>query len=1454
MKKRTLAYGLGGICALLLLLAAGVWYYAQSRADVLLAEVAATAETKAADVFGVPVQIGAIEVKSLNEIELHNVAVYDKQAECIAHADKARVSFRLLSVFDAQTLFQQPAEAVKEVALSGLTATLQQRADGTWNVADIQSSSSGQTPFQGQVTVTDGTLTLARPDLAVTLTEVQGSADFADYPVLRTEFTARSHGAPVKAQGTISAEKQIVNVTAQDVELADYLALLPEGTLPNGLTLNGGKVTQAKVAVLNRQGAPLSLTGTADFTDGVLTVRGTQVDHIAGHAQFTQQSALVQAAAEVAGQAVQVHGAVRWDTGTPYLDIYAQADSFDPGLVLTHVPYSGAAAFDVHVTGLADNPAVEGTVTVPQGTCYGVTFSDAGAKLRFREQRLYLQDIRAQVLGGQVTGEAEVTPQDLSYTGHLQVKNLDVAQAGELVPALAVQDVTGRATADIGFNGTGTSLEALQAYGSVRVRDGSVRGVTVEDASASFSLRGRDIDIDYLSLNLPQRSSLGLEGTIREGQDLDLAFYGGHMDLSLVRQLIPEADITGFGDLEGTVRGNIANPQVELKFSAMHGKFFKQPYDSLKIKAGGSLDGVHVDDFMLEKDGQQTWFVQGTVGFTGERKLDLRIDTKGARMEDVVALVAPDQPLTGNIDNVIQLKGTLDNPEGVGYIHFYRGSYGGVLLSGMDGDYFLNNGVMRLQDFHLFSPMVDAVLNGTIDMAYNLDLVVKAADLDMARFQVKMPYEVSGHGTFDGQIKGTLNAPEFHGVLDAPRVVLNGQAVEQLHGFIHYKNDQISVERFGFVQNNGSYDMELAYNRDTEAIQGSVVVQDADVNAIAAILNYRNDKLQGHLTCTADIGGTLTNPLATLHGELAQGSVSGYDVHGVALDVHLLDRMLYIDKLQGQQGTDGQFSLQGSASLDGPLKGTLSAQNIQLGIFTGLADVPLATVGTADIEAAIGGYTQNPTIDATIRARDGGIKGSTFDTLNSVLHLKNGQIDVDSLNVQKMVGQQTYQLSAEGVVPLNALWASQKPDEANDIEQIMLTVSLDHADLSLLPVFANQVEWAVGATQGSVTIMGTAANPRIKGSLVTPDGGVKLKALEKPLTNVHVQADFNGRTMTLQDISAKMGDGVIRGNGHAELAGLALQNYALDLQADKLDVQSDFFRGPLTGELHVSEGELFGHKMPKLAGRLDFAKCQISVPTIPDTSGDLPRALLDLQVNVGDKVHFYSAYLYDMYLTGQVHFGGTTRHPRTSGSLTVKRGGTVNYLKTVFHIDEGSAYFNQVDSFLPSITFHATTKLTQAKVFLALDGPLDAMNITLTASPEMSQTEIIQLLTLRNAYKAGKQIDAGDLLNVGLQMSFLSEVEDVMRKMLWLDDFTLSRGSGSALDQHDRESQDNDNDVYNVSMGKYISDKVMLKYTQGIGDNVHRYGVQYDLNDRYGFTLENESGATIVGAQVQVKF
>ena len=95
-----------------------------------------------------------------------------------------------------------------------------------------------------------------------------------------------------------------------------------------------------------------------------------------------------------------------------------------------------------------------------------------------------------------------------------------------------------------------------------------------------------------------------------------------------------------------------------------------------------------------------------------------------------------------------------------------------------------------------------------------------------------------------------------------------------------------------------------------------------------------------------------------------------------------------------------------------------------------------------------------------------------------------------------------------------------------------------------------------------------------------------------------------------------------------------------------------------------------------------------------------------------------------------------------------------------------------------------------------------------------------------------------------------------MRQYLLLDKFSISRGSGSAFDNYEVEKENRENKYdFNVSMGKYITDKVMLRYTHGFGGNqVNRYGVQYDINERWGLTVEREANDYIFGVEARMSF
>ena len=1439
-----------GTLAAGILAAGGLWYYVHTQN--FMERAGEEVSSLATQALGSDVTVGEIEVNSLQDIKLHNLTVYDKQAELIARADEARVSCRLLAaVLD-------PAAAVKEVEVSGLRAIIAERPDGSWNVQDLITEEKGSQKFQGKIKTDNAQVILRRGGQELTLAGVNAVVDMADNPVYKAEFAASTQGTDIEGSAVISDTRQIINAQLAGLDVKKYLQFVPAGALPDNVEIKDGIIPHADLHVYRRDG-DLSFSGDAELSAGNIRVEDTEIENIAGHAAFTNEEALVNIQAEAAGQQLNVHGRIKHLLTTPYMELEASSEAFDPGKILTNIPYEGAAKFAVKVTGAFNNPSVDGRVEVPSGKAMDVPFSGVVADVRYQDKNLFVRDFSAQVFGGKVSGEAVISTENLGYTAHLKAEALDASQAAAFLPQLT--GLSGRVSADVGGNGSGTDFSTLQLYGSAHVQNADWQGLHVDKATTSFYLADDDLLIDYLSVIMPNHSSLGLEGSIRDMRDsaqLDLAFYGGHFDLSQLQNIDSHFDLSGLADFKGNIHGDKRNPQVDIKFSGLKGRIFKQPFDSLKFAASGSLDGIGIDDFLMEKDGKEVWQAKGSVGFTGEKKINLQLDTMGARMEDIAALIAPDQPITGNVDNIIKLTGTLDNPRAVGYIHFYRGSYHGVLLSGMDGDYFLENGKLRLQDFHAYSPMIDMVLNGTVTLAdQSLDMEVTASDIDLKRVEHKLPYAVSGHGTFKGKIDGTVNTPVFHGILDSPEVEMNGVKLTNLRGMVKFKGNSFDIDHFGFEQDGGTYDLELAYDTVAGSLNGDMVVQNADIAAVAALANAKTDLIAGRANLTAHVGGVLDNPSLKVDGDIQQGTAGGYDVHDVALDLQLLNHVLYINKLSGSQGAAGLFSATGSATIGGPMDVHFSASQLNFGLFTGLAGLKLQDVtGTADIEANIGGYTYNPSADITLQAVNGGFQGAVFDTLTGGAHLKNGQINLTELKVAKQVGERNCSATVKGIVPLRALTAG-KDEWLDDYEQIQLQVSLQNADLSLLPTLSKQIDWALGATEGEVKIHGSLAHPLLDGHIAVPHGAMKLKVLDEPVTDMVAKVNFAGSKVTVEEFSGKMGGGSYNFNGSVSFNGLDPEHYDLSLNVDQLGIKSNFFTGPLNGQFRLSDTEFYGRKLPKLYGQLDFQNCKVSVPTIPESDGELPEMVLDVQVNVGDKVHFYTPYLYDLYLTGGFHAGGIMSHPKMSGSLQVKRGGTINYLKTEFKIRQGVANFNQVASFMPSIDFFADTKLTRARVFLSVRGPLGAAEMRLTSSPAMSQTQIVQLLTLRDAYRDGStNMNAGDLLAVGLQMTFLSEVEGIMRNYLALDKLTITRGSGSmfASQLSPKENDENKYD-FNVTMGKYITDKVMLRYTHGFGgDQINRYGVQYDINDHWGLTLERESNDYVIGVEARMTF
>ena len=111
------------------------------------------------------------------------------------------------------------------------------------------------------------------------------------------------------------------------------------------------------------------------------------------------------------------------------------------------------------------------------------------------------------------------------------------------------------------------------------------------------------------------------------------------------------------------------------------------------------------------------------------------------------------------------------------------------------------------------------------------------------------------------------------------------------------------------------------------------------------------------------------------------------------------------------------------------------------------------------------------------------------------------------------------------------------------------------------------------------------------------------------------------------------------------------------------------------------------------------------------------------------------------------------------------------------------------------------------------------------------------------------------MLELGLQMSFVSAVENTIREFLAVDEFKLVRdtvsveGFASGNRHSDRE------DVYNVQIGKYLTDRFMLRYTKGVGYDGYNFGAYYDVNPHIRLNTNiDEDEELFYGLETHFKF
>ncbi|EAX47474.1 protein of unknown function DUF490 [Thermosinus carboxydivorans Nor1] len=1415
------------IAAAIMVIAAGLW--GSGRSQAVLARMQDKVAEELGRAAGGRVTFARVEVTGYNKLSFYDVAVYDARGERLAASERVTVTISLTSMLSGHF----GPEAVTSVTLERPLLELIQHHDGRWNVEQfLDRPGRDGSACRARITLEDGTVSMRSPQGAWQAEKVSGTIDFVHNPTIFIKLDSTVDGAKVTAEGTLNTDGQgVVRLTAAEAPLTRLAALAPAGSM---VKLTAGTAQDIMLTV-RRDGQGLTYAGEARIAGAALDIDGIPIRDGSALLTITPQYLyLYKGKATIHGQTVTVHGRIALATSEPVLDLAVASAAFDPA-ALGYEPLQGPLAFKLTVAGTAANPVVTGQAALRDGRIAGYPVTNLQTKIVLKNKVLTVTDGTVNAFGGRVAVKGTLDLTGQNYELYVTASGLD---AGAL-PGTASR-LSGRIEGDFFVAGQAGEMPTV-ASGTVVVQGGQAAGIPFAELKAGLYKSGEQITLDYMNIKTGQ-GLLTASGKIA-GQALDLAVCGYQAPLSALAPvafgLLPD----GTADFSGTVTGTLDRPEASITFTATNGRVLHQPF---RTATGGLKlhSGQLVLDNIVAASGPAVYRISGTISLTGEQAVNLTVTTRQVRAENLILLVAPGERLTGNVDSDFVLTGPASNPNAAGTVTLTEGSFRGQLIAKAVGRFHRQDGVTIIDDALIHSLNTEIRLSGRVDANNELNIKLAAQDIDLARFNYGLPYPVTGRATFSGTLSGPASAPVFYGEVTAAKLVLAEREVENVRGIISVNAGRIHIPHFGFSQAQGTFAFSGTFDLNTRWVDGSLDVTNGDLAGILAVVRVPAKGIEGRLDGHVMVNGAADRPNIAVTGKLRQGKLRNYPLDSVDLDVELTNNILTIHTFTAQQGT-GILAARGVANLDGPLNLEIGGRDIDAGLLTAWFDAAVTTKGKLSFAAQVSGTARHPHTAVSMEIAGGQLGSATFDSLYGLFILDNGSIRVDQILLTKG----PYRASAYGVIPLAAL-SQEGRSQASVADQMDLRLRLEQANLSILPLLTREVAWAAGETKGELTIGGTLAEPTLRGQILVKNGAIKLASLAEPIQNVAVDIQFDGDKINIKTFDGQMGGGSYRLAGALRLQGMALADYDLLLVLDHLGISHKYFHGPLNGTLTLtSRGGT-----PFLSGRLLFENAEIDIPLVPEFAAADWDLGLDVELVAGNKVRLHNPYMYDILVTGRAKFAGSVRQPAASGRFEAIRG-TVSYLRTIFRLKEARAEFTQYGSFEPVIHLSAETRLERTQVLLDLHGPVTSMEMRLTAVPAMSQQEILSLLTLRSRYfdkqkSASTGRDAGldreevmSLLDAGLQMRFIAEMEDAFRRAFGLDEFRVVRGTLAADGRTDKNATDKteqelytDREVYNIEVSKYVNDRLMLSYTLGVGHNERTMGFRYDLTRRFSIT------------------
>lgn len=1398
------------------------------------------------------VSIGKLEVTSNLALTARELSLKDDKGVTVASVPEVVVH---ISPFKG-LLGGSVLNAIAQIQVQSPTVYLTMDKQDNWNVANLlKPTETTSTGFKAKVQVNNGYVLFTTP-YGRWDGGLQGTVDAAGNPQYALDLALALGNEEVSVSGSINSKTEGALTFKTESFAVDSFSALLTHFVPYAENVQGSVEKLKLLWSNNGQEVGLSGSGRLHTLTGTVVYDDYRVPvGLDGKLKFDKMSIVAESVdIEANGQKALAKGNIDFTemSNPSFVDFAVELRDFDLHQALQDIPVEGPIKGQVVLNGTKTALKVTGDIKAKSLLLLGRNIKDVDIPLTMQDDKIVVPNATASIGQGSVNLAVEFGQQDKSVYAVLKANNADIGPLLGLEEELVLNG-------SLGMEGTNISQDSIRLYTLADL-------ATVQYKGATFNRLTCDIELAQDTIVVNNLSGFSANGgaMLASGKLVDKVF-----DLKLTAARIPMSPFLQDTQAQGSgyFSGNftVTGPDDALNITGMtaltDGEIFGQKF----IDAHGFVSyqaGLITLRKMELNMAQGQDIIDGTVDISDMDNplINAHVVSKDIRIDPLAALYAPELKATGNLVNEVEVHGPLSNLDVRGKLHLYDGSLKGFLIDDVVGEYTYSNNVLTLKNCKVQTLNSTVVLDGQMDANGGLNFAVDAENINLKRLPRLSDYaDVEGKMSFSGSIKGTKNLPVFIGAVTAPTLKINGETLDSLGFALESDGGNVNKLYGSFHQQaGGNYDADLTLDLTQGLFQGSINVTGGDVASLCRMAK-ENYEVTGALT-----GKILINPYgkgsgAKVTGRIDNGAVRDIAFSNINFDLLAQRGFIELNTFKAEEAAGGMMAAQGTLDYNNDkINMEVGGNNLTATILTAFMVDPPSLKGSLSFAAQFSGSLKYPDGNASIQIEKGSVSDVAFDNLIGMVTLRKDMFKLEQLLLTK--GE--YRVSAYGTFPQDLLRSV--AERHNPDAQMDLKINLDNANLGVLPTLTKWVDWAQGNTKGGLRIGGTLESPVMDGSVVIDKGIIKIKGVDTLVEDMRLEMGFEGKNITLKEFYAKVGkEGSLAANGNFTFTDSDTSPYSLDFDAQNMQIKSQVFNGTINASGEITQKR----NRPHIKADIRLDDVLLNIMSVPEMGEGQSNVGFDVTLTLGPKIHMHNKRFYDAWLTGGLHLRGSTRFPIIEGNIAAKKGATISYLRTDFDVKQANVYFPTVGSFMPTINLEARSRVGRYAINAELHCPADEIEsgLNLTSTPARSKKEILRILTFKSDgggdASSVTNEDMQGLLDAGLEMTFLGDIEDYIQRALGLSEFriysgTVRSGLGFNVDamKIDRFGT-SDKTQYNVRVSKYITRHILVGYSSSFDGLDRSIFAGYQLTDKLSLNFsQDEKNARWYGLQYQTSF